>query len=58
MYYNMMSIIKILLIVFLFKNNTARGNLIELMSQFLLYLNDVFETQMGINYIKTKEEEE
>ena len=54
MYYNMMSIIKILLIVFLFKNNTARGNLIELMSQFLLYLNDVFETQMGIT---TKEEE-
>ena len=58
MYYNMMSIIKILLIVFLFKNNTARGNLTELMSQFLLFLNDVFETQMGINYIKTKEEEE
>ena len=54
----MMSIIKILLIVFLFKNNTARGNLTELMSQFLLFLNDVFETQMGINYIKTKEEEE
>jgi len=48
MYYNISSIIRILMIVFLLTNKTTRRNLDDLTSQFFTFLHDIIVTQMGM----------
>lgn len=46
----MTSIIRLLLIVFLFTNKTTRDNMTDLFNQFLEYLNHAFKRKLGVMY--------
>ena len=56
MYYNMTSIFQILLFVFLFSNTKTREKMSELFNQFLKYLDNVFDRQIGEIYSKKSNE--
>lgn len=50
MYYNMITTLRLIFIVFLFSNKKVQTKMSELLNQFFKYMDDVFERQVGEIY--------